>query len=118
MAGPDQGLRRAQRLCKSAEINEAYDQGRKFVGRHVVVFLRSGSGAALRLGVVSSRKVGGAVERVRARRRLREAYRRLRPTLQAGCDVVLVARASAVTASWMELEEDLRRQLRRAGIGD
>jgi len=74
-AGPDHGLPRARRLTRTSGFQEAYGQGRKFVGRYMVLFLRSGPDAALRLGVVSSRKVGGAVARNRARRRIREVFR-------------------------------------------
>ena len=75
MAGPDQRLRRAQRVTATRHFTETYAQGRKTVGRHMVLWLREGTDAALRLGVVTGRKVGPAVDRVRARRRSRRHSR-------------------------------------------
>jgi ribonuclease P protein component len=116
MAGPDQHLRRAQRLTATRLFTETYDQGRKFVGRHMVLWLRTGEGAALRLGVVTGRKVGGAVARVKARRRLRAVWRQRRSQLQGAVDVILVGRATLPEAPWLEVEEDFMRVARRAGL--
>jgi ribonuclease P protein component len=116
MTRPDQRLRRSQRLTHSRAFREAYDQGRRWVGRTMVLWLREGDGASLRLGVVASRKVGGAVQRARARRRLREAYRRQRNALAGSYDVVLVARRSILHAPWSEVTGELERLTRKAGL--
>jgi len=113
---PDQRLRRSQRVTQSAAFREAFDQNRRFVGRHMVMWLRTGNGAALRLGVVTSRKVGNAVYRARARRRLREAYRRHRHRLAGPYDIILVARRTIVGAAWPQVEEDLLAVAARARI--
>lgn len=113
---PDQGLARHQRLTRSSGFREAYDQGRKFVGRYMVMYLRSGEGAALRLGVVTGRKVGPSVDRSRARRLLREAYRRHRHLWQGDVDVVLVARAALLKADWEDVVADLTALAQRAGL--
>ena len=106
-----------QRLRRTAQFQEAYDQNRRWHGRHMVLFLRSGPDAALRLGVVASRKVGNAVERARAKRRLREAFRRLRVAFTGTCDdVVLVARHSILTAPWPELTAELKKLAGQAGL--
>ena len=68
----------------------------------------------VRLGFTASRRVGGAVARNRARRRLREAARQLLPELAvAGVDYVIVARQSAPDAPWTGLLDDLRNALIR-----
>ncbi len=72
----------------------------------------------VRLGLTASRKVGGAVARNRARRRLREAARRLLPAAAAaGYDLVLVARAGTLRRPFAALLEDLRTALERLGVG-
>lgn len=113
---PDVGLSRNQRLLRPIHFREAYDGGRKYVGRHMILWLRIAEDAGLRLGVVSSRRVGGAVQRNRARRRLRALYRTERPELSGRVDVVLVARATCVAAPWPELRSDFLRLTERAGL--
>jgi ribonuclease P protein component len=67
-----------------------------------------------RLGLTASKKVGGAVQRNRARRRLREAARQLLPELGlAGVDYVLVARQQTPEAPWPTLLDDVRNALIR-----
>ena len=82
----------------------------------MVFWRRRGAGAALRLGVVASRKVGGAVQRARAKRRLRSAYRLNRHRFRGDCDVVLIARAALLAASWDALNEELLRLAAAAGL--
>jgi ribonuclease P protein component len=66
------------------------------------------------IGFTASAKVGGAVVRNRARRRLKEAARKLMPDLGApGVDYVLVARVSTAGASWAALLDDLGNALIR-----
>ena len=106
---PDQSLPRAARLRKSREFQEAFDQEQVAVGRFMVARLRTAADANLRLGIISSRKVGPAVDRNRARRRLREAWRRIRCQLRPSHDVLLIARRPIVTASAVEVEAELLR---------
>jgi ribonuclease P protein component len=71
-------------------------------------------GAAIRLGLTASRKVGGAVERNRARRRLRALAREVLPRLGApGHDYVIVARRETVKREWPRLKDDLESALGR-----
>ncbi|MBV8654166.1 MAG: ribonuclease P protein component [Alphaproteobacteria bacterium] len=71
----------------------------------------------LRLGLTASRKVGIAVQRNRARRRLRAAAAEILPVhASAGHDYVLIARAATVERPYQALVEDLRTALRRLGV--
>jgi len=81
----------------------------------------SGDGAAsapaLRLGFTVTRKVGGAVVRNRARRRLRAAAETvLKEAMPAGWDLVVIARAETPTRPFALLCQDLRRALDRTGV--
>jgi ribonuclease P protein component len=69
---------------------------------------------AIGVGFTASKKVGGAVERNRARRRLREAARKLLPEHGlAGVDYVFVARQGAPEAAWGALLDDVGNALIR-----
>jgi ribonuclease P protein component len=82
----------------------------------MVLWLRSADDASLKLGVVASRKVGGAVRRNRAKRRLREAFRLNRYRFAGHVDVVLVARRSIVSADWNAIVEELLALAGKAGL--
>lgn len=84
------------RLSRSAEFERVYRQGRSTANRHLVLYaFPNPSAERPRLGLSVSRKVGGAVERNRVKRVLREAFARTEPDLSPGQDVVLVARPAA-----------------------
>ncbi len=70
------------------------------------------SAAQIGVGFTASRKVGSAVERNRARRRLRALAREFLPTAgRAGYDYVLIARSATLDRPYIELAEDLKTAL-------
>jgi ribonuclease P protein component len=88
--------RRGRRLSRSAEFERVYRQGRSVANRHLVLYsFPNQSVDRPRLGLSVSRKVGGAVERNRVKRLLREAFASVEDQLEAGNDVVVVARPEA-----------------------
>jgi ribonuclease P protein component len=84
------------RLSRSAEFERVYRQGRSTANRHLVLYtFPNPSAQRPRLGLSVSRKVGGAVQRNRVKRMLREAFARVEAELRSDQDVVVVARPSA-----------------------
>jgi len=109
--------RRLRTLTHAWQFRRCYDSGKKLVARHAVIFLHAAEEHdGVRVGVVASRKVGGAVKRNRAKRLLREGARRL---VSKWNDrhiwVVLVAKASIVEARASEVEDDIERALVAGG---
>ena len=97
---------------RSPQIRRVFDVGRPLHGKRVVLFLAPGSGE---VAVVAARRVGGAVERNRARRVLRAAWREL--SLQvADDDIVLVAREGIRGAKTQDLVAEMTELLRRDGL--
>jgi ribonuclease P protein component len=105
MAGrpPGGGRSQRRRLSRSAEFERVYRQGRSKANRFLVLyaFPRESDDArdeadGPRLGLSVSRRVGGAVERARVKRVLREAFWAEAERLPAGSDYVVVARPEAL----------------------
>jgi ribonuclease P protein component len=88
--------RRRARITRSGDFDTVYRRGRSASNRHLVVyaFARDDrpADAAPRLGLSVSRKVGGAVERNRVKRVLREQFAALAPRLPGALDLVVIAR--------------------------
>jgi ribonuclease P protein component len=117
MAPGDAGARKRRRLSRSGEFDRVYREGSSHANRFLVVysFPRSEeAGEELRLGVSVGRKVGGAVERNRIKRALREAFWSLEPELPGGHDFVLVARPEIGSLWGRDGSQGLRASLREA----
>ena len=103
-----------QRLTKRAQFLRVRAGVRVARPNVVVEARRRDTGGAIGIGFTASRKVGGAVVRNRAKRRLREAARHVLPLLgTSGADYVFVARASTADAPWEALLDDLENALIR-----
>jgi ribonuclease P protein component len=106
---------RRLRIAARRDFTATYDAGRRHHGGLVVVFARPRAGAG-RLGITATRKVGNAVLRNRARRRVREIYRRWHAVapLAASIEVVVNVMAKAASAPYPALDAELRALLDRA----
>lgn len=106
------------RLTRRPEFQLVSERGRRAAlpGLVLQALRRTGDGddGRIRLGLTASRKVGGAVERNRARRRLRALAREVLPAMGApGHDYVIVARRETVKREWLRLKDDLETALNR-----
>jgi ribonuclease P protein component len=123
-ARPRRGRSGGGRLRRSADFDRVYRHGRSHANRYLVMyaFPRGHDGQEPRLGVSVGRKVGGAVERNRVKRLLREAFAASSSGLPRDHDFVLVARPDAGLLARERgepgVEQTLRELIAEAGLGN
>jgi ribonuclease P protein component len=93
---------------RAREVQRVYRRGKPLRGKRVVVFLAPGDGG---YAVVATRRVGGAVQRNRARRILREAWRQMTPHIEGSSDAVLLAREGIRGATTHDLVAEMEELL-------
>lgn len=107
-----------RRLKRRPEFLQVASTGQKAATPGLVLQarLRAEDGEEVRVGFTASRKVGGAVERNRAKRRLRAAAEELLKTEgKSAHDYVLIARSETIRRPYALLKDDLSRALKRLG---
>ena len=121
MTGPSpKGGRSRRRLSRSAEFERVYRQGRSKANRFLVLYAfprEDDAGEGPRLGLSVSRRVGGAVDRTRVKRVLREAFCQEAERLPDGSDYVVVARPEAKALAEREGAAGVRRSLGELVVG-
>lgn len=106
-----QRLTRPERIRRRTDFQQVYEKGVRLHGRLLTLFVLPTGAQEARLGVAATKKLGGAVVRNRAKRLMREVFRRNKA---AGLDVVVVPRREALGATFEALETDFRAVLARA----
>lgn len=110
-------LPRSRRMKLGREFSRVRAQGQRLAcGCLIMNWLVLPAGSESRLGVVTAKKIGSAVERARARRLLRENFRLHQHDFERPVDVVLVARQSIAGKKFAEVEKDFLEALRRGGL--
>ena len=117
-------LPKNERLQRGWQFRHAYERGRRIGGKLFVLYVvdhppdtrTTAARASRAVGVVTSRHVGDAVTRNRARRLLREAYRLNKQRLKNNLQIVMVARNAIGGKKRQDVEAELLRLFRAAGI--
>jgi len=108
----DERLPRAHRIRTRAEFLRLQRVGRRRSGARFVVITEPRQNGISRLGITTSRHVGGAVVRNRVRRLVREFFRRHKFQIVPPQDVLVIARAGAASASLTEVSTELAQALK------
>ena len=100
-----------ERLLKRVEFLYVTGDGKKFLTRSFIVFVKPNSLAFSRIGITASRKVGGAVKRNRVKRLVREFFRLNKTRIKKGIDIVVIAKREAVGKGFAEVSRELEKVL-------
>lgn len=109
-------MQRRFRLTRSTDFKRVRNSGKSFAHPLVVLITLASEEPGLRVGVAAGRSLGGAVQRNRAKRLLREAIRPELPSLLPGRDLVLIARPSILRAAFPDIKKAISGLLRRANL--
>ena len=104
-------FRPSQRIRRHAEFQDIYEHGSKVPGRYYTLFSKPNGLAVGRLGIAATKRLGGAVVRNRAKRLIREVFRR--NDIAPGFDIVVVPRRELLAASLSTLETEYRSSVTR-----
>ena len=111
--GDDSGFPRSARLLRHADFQSVYKLGRRhFASLMTVFYLRRAEGDSVRVGFTVSRALGGAVDRNRMKRRLREAVRLHGVAIGVPVDVVINPKRSLLKAEFSHLREEIAKAFR------
>jgi len=105
------GFRPDEHIRRRAEFQHIYQRGTRIHGRYATLFVLPNHRPIGRLGIAATKKLGGAVIRNRAKRLIREVFRRNKIT--QGLDVVVVPKRELLDASLTVLEAEYRSALER-----
>lgn len=109
-------MKKTETITENKIFTRLYAKGKNTVTGTVAIYFKKNNLGVNRLGLTSTKKIGCAVKRNRARRVIREAYRLLEERMNAGYDIVIVARTKATAVPMFAVKRDLERSMVSCGI--
>jgi ribonuclease P protein component len=111
---PSESFNKNRRLRRRREFQQVFERAQRAQGRYLTVLMVPNTSQAARLGIVASRKLGDAVRRNRAKRLVREIFRRVPPLPgTTGIDIVVIPRRELFEAAYASLDTDFRGAVKR-----
>jgi len=112
---PSNALPPARRIRRRGEFQRVFDAGRRAHGRYLTIIAAPSPGPDSRLGIVASKKLGGAVVRNRAKRLIRQVFR-TETAPDRPSDLVIIPKHAALQVVITELVTDYKTTLRRLNL--
>ncbi len=109
-------IMKIQSLNQNGQFHRLYRRGRSVVTPTMVVYALPNRQKTRRLGITAGKKVGGAVARNRAKRRIRELFRNAQPHLASNYDFCIVARGYTVHAPFEKLMQDFNTAMKKLEV--
>lgn len=103
-------------LKENRDFRRLYSKGKSFVAPMLVTYVAKNRTGEVRVGITTGKKIGIAVQRSRARRVIREAYRTLSDQVKPGYDLVFVARSLTCRVKMQEVAVAMRSHLKKANL--
>jgi ribonuclease P protein component len=97
----------SESLKKNKDFQQVYHNGRSFANRYLVMYVLENQTKQNRIGISVSKKVGNSVIRHHITRLIRESYRLHEDVFNSGLDIVVIARVSAKSATYWDIEKAL-----------
>lgn len=105
-------------LNKNRDFTRIYSRGKSYVHPHMVLYVAKNRLGTTRIGLTATKKVGGAVQRNRARRVMRAALQEHLSQNVGGYDIILVARGRTPYLKSTQVSRTFSRLLQKAGLPD
>ena len=103
-------------LRKKSDFDSLYNKGKSVGERYIVVFYRKNGLSFNRKAFLASKKVGKSVQRNRARRLMKESFRRISDECKTGYDLIFIARNTINGKKEQDVTSSMEKALKKAGL--
>ncbi len=108
-------MREKTKINKNRDYKKIYSRGKSMASPVVVTYLLKSKLPAVRFGITTSKKIGNAVKRNRARRIIRAAFAELKNKVKNGYDLIFVARSKTCFVKTQDVLKDMKIHLEKFG---
>ena len=116
LIGNNSFMKKFYKIKTNRDFHRIYNRGKNYVAPTIVTYVRHRKGDGVHLGITASKKIGGAVQRNRAKRVITAAFRECLPNIVGGCEFIIVARTRILGAKSTEVASILKKQLKAAQV--
>ncbi len=95
-----------QSLKDKSEFDVVFNEGRRYQGKYLSLIIRRGTNG-VKLGIIVNKKYGGAVERNKIKRRIKEAIRKFSSAAKKGTEIVVLPKPGAARIGYKEIADDI-----------